>query len=68
MSRNDRHLTREQLVTRIDEDVVDTVIVAFTDMQGRLAGQAAARRRTSGTRCCRTAPRAATTSWVSTST
>ena len=39
MTRNDRHLTTEQLVTKINEGVVDTVVVAFTDMQGRLQGK-----------------------------
>jgi len=37
--RNDRHLTMEELVDRIHSGVVDTVIVAFTDMQGRLQGK-----------------------------
>ena len=37
--RNDRHLTMENLVSRIDDGSVDTVIVAFTDMQGRLQGK-----------------------------
>jgi glutamine synthetase len=39
MTRNDRHLSTEQLVTRIDEGTIDTVVVAFTDMQGRLQGK-----------------------------
>jgi glutamine synthetase len=39
MTRNDRHLTTEQLVTKIDEGTIDTVVVAFTDMQGRLQGK-----------------------------
>ena len=39
MTRNERHLTQEQLVSRIDEGEIDTVIVAFTDMQGRLQGK-----------------------------
>ena len=37
--RNDRHLTMEQLVARIDGGEIDTVVVAFTDMQGRLQGK-----------------------------
>jgi glutamine synthetase len=37
--RNDRHLTMEGLVARIDDGTVDTVVVAFTDMQGRLQGK-----------------------------
>ena len=39
MTRNDRHLTSEQLVTMIDDGSIDTVVVAFTDMQGRLQGK-----------------------------
>ncbi len=39
MTRNARHLTREDLVARIDAGEVDTVVVAFTDMQGRLQGK-----------------------------
>jgi glutamine synthetase len=37
--RNDRHLTMEDLVARIDRGEIDTVVVAFTDMQGRLQGK-----------------------------
>jgi glutamine synthetase len=37
--RNDRHLTMADLVERIDTGSIDTVIVAFTDMQGRLQGK-----------------------------
>ncbi|HET8599768.1 MAG TPA: glutamine synthetase family protein [Segeticoccus sp.] len=37
--RNDRMLTLEQLRGRIEAGEVDTVIVAFTDMQGRLQGK-----------------------------
>jgi glutamine synthetase len=37
--RNDRHLTREQLVADIESGAIDTVVVAFTDMQGRLQGK-----------------------------
>lgn len=37
--RNDRHLTMAELVERIDLGEVDTVVVAFTDMQGRLQGK-----------------------------
>lgn len=37
--RNDRHLSMEQLLTRIGDGMVDTVVVAFTDMQGRLQGK-----------------------------
>jgi len=37
--RNDRHLTMAELVSRIDEGAIDTVVVAFTDMQGRLQGK-----------------------------
>ncbi|HET6165531.1 MAG TPA: glutamine synthetase family protein [Marmoricola sp.] len=39
MTRNDRHLTLEDLRKAIDGGTVDTVIVAFTDMQGRLQGK-----------------------------
>ncbi|MEJ7833640.1 MAG: glutamine synthetase family protein [Nocardioides sp.] len=37
--RNDRHLTMEGLVARIGNGTIDTVVVAFTDMQGRLQGK-----------------------------
>ncbi|GAB3263140.1 glutamine synthetase family protein [Nocardioides dilutus] len=37
--RNDRHLSMEQLIVRIEDGEVDTVVVAFTDMQGRLQGK-----------------------------
>src|SRR5438552_3233321 len=37
--RNDRHLTMDELVGRIDAGDIDTVVVAFTDMQGRLQGK-----------------------------
>jgi len=37
--RNDRHLTMGELVGLIDGDDIDTVVVAFTDMQGRLQGK-----------------------------
>lgn len=39
MTRNDRHLSLEQLRTRVGAGEVDTVVVAFTDMQGRLQGK-----------------------------
>ena len=39
MTRNARHLSTEELVTRIDSGEVDTVVVALTDMQGRLQGK-----------------------------
>ena len=39
MTRNDRHLTIEELKRRIESGVIDTVVVAFTDMQGRLQGK-----------------------------
>jgi len=39
MPRNDRHLTLDQLTAAIESGAVDTVIVAFTDMQGRLQGK-----------------------------
>ncbi len=39
MYRNDRHLTVEQLKDQIGMGKVDTVVVAFTDMQGRLQGK-----------------------------
>ncbi len=39
MPRNDRHLTLEQLSAAIESGEVDTVVVAFTDMQGRLQGK-----------------------------
>ena len=38
-TRNERHLTMDELVTRIDDGLIDTVVVAFTDMQGRLQGK-----------------------------
>ncbi|MGH3360474.1 MAG: glutamine synthetase family protein [Nocardioidaceae bacterium] len=37
--RNDRYLSLEDLRQRIDVGEVDTVVVAFTDMQGRLQGK-----------------------------
>ena len=37
--RNDRHLSMEELCERIDTGAIDTVVVAFTDMQGRLQGK-----------------------------
>ena len=38
-TRNDRHLTMAELVDRIEDGDIDTVVVAFTDMQGRLQGK-----------------------------
>jgi glutamine synthetase len=37
--RNERHLTMAELVGKIDLGEIDTVVVAFTDMQGRLQGK-----------------------------
>jgi glutamine synthetase len=37
--RNDRHLSMDDLVGLIDGGEIDTVVVAFTDMQGRLQGK-----------------------------
>ncbi|MEV7429222.1 glutamine synthetase family protein [Nocardioides sp. NPDC092400] len=37
--RNDRHLSREELVVEIEAGTIDTVVIAFTDMQGRLQGK-----------------------------
>ena len=37
--RNDRHLSLFDLRRRINEGDIDTVVVAFTDMQGRLQGK-----------------------------
>jgi glutamine synthetase len=37
--RNDRHLSMDELVGRIDAGAIDTVVVCFTDMQGRLQGK-----------------------------
>jgi glutamine synthetase len=37
--RNARHLSMAELLERIDTGSVDTVVVAFTDMQGRLQGK-----------------------------
>jgi glutamine synthetase len=37
--RNDRHLSVHDLRRRIGEGDIDTVVVAFTDMQGRLQGK-----------------------------
>src|SRR3954453_12351842 len=39
MSRNDRHLSVEDLKVRIADGEIDTVVIAFTDMQGRLQGK-----------------------------
>jgi glutamine synthetase len=39
MTRNDRHLTVDNLKDRIGSGSIDTVVVAFTDMQGRLQGK-----------------------------
>ena len=39
MTRNDRHLSLDALRALIDDGAVDTVVVAFTDMQGRLQGK-----------------------------
>jgi glutamine synthetase len=36
---NDRYLTQEALRSMIEADEVDTVVLAFTDMQGRLQGK-----------------------------
>jgi glutamine synthetase len=38
-TRNDRHLTMAALVDRIETGDIDTVVIAFTDMQGRLQGK-----------------------------
>ena len=37
--RNDRHLSMAQLLQRIETGKIDTVVVAATDMQGRLQGK-----------------------------
>jgi glutamine synthetase len=37
--RNERHLSMDELVARIQRGEIDTVVVAFTDMQGRLQGK-----------------------------
>lgn len=37
--RNERHLSMDDLVRRIGTGEIDTVVVAFTDMQGRLQGK-----------------------------
>jgi glutamine synthetase len=37
--RNDRHLSMDQLLDLIGHGRIDTVVVAFTDMQGRLQGK-----------------------------
>ena len=39
MTRNDRHLTVNHLKDLIGTGEIDTVVVAFTDMQGRLQGK-----------------------------
>jgi glutamine synthetase len=39
MSRNDRHLSVDDLEARVAAGEIDTVVVAFTDMQGRLQGK-----------------------------
>ena len=66
-TRNDRHLTMEGLRQRIDAGEVDTVVLAFTDMQGRLQGKRLHGRYFLDT-WWGTAPRAATTCSPSTST
>jgi glutamine synthetase len=38
-TRNNRHLTMSALVDRIETGDIDTVVIAFTDMQGRLQGK-----------------------------
>ncbi len=60
--RNSRHLTLAELTSAIDEGTIDTVVVAFTDMQGRLQASACTAG-TSSTSCSSTAPRDATTCW-----
>ena len=37
--RNERHLSMNDLVKQINDGDIDTVVVAFTDMQGRLQGK-----------------------------
>src|SRR5699024_10687985 len=37
--RNDRHLSLENLKVQIADGAIDTVIVSFTDLQGRLQGK-----------------------------
>jgi glutamine synthetase len=37
--RNNRHLSMSELLTEISTGAIDTVVVAFTDMQGRLQGK-----------------------------
>ncbi len=44
MARRSGMLTLDELATRIDAGEIDTVIVAFTDMQGRLVGKRVAAR------------------------
>lgn len=39
VTRNDRYLSESELTNRIATGEIDTVIVAFTDMQGRLQGK-----------------------------
>ena len=39
MPPNDRYLTLDTLRKRIEDDEIDTVVLAFTDMQGRLQGK-----------------------------
>ena len=39
MPPNDRYLTLDDLRARIDAGEIDTVVLAFTDMQGRLQGK-----------------------------
>src|SRR3954463_589501 len=39
MPPNDRYLTLDALRERIEHDDIDTVVLAFTDMQGRLQGK-----------------------------
>ncbi len=39
MPPNDRYLTLDELRARIEAGEIDTVVLAFTDMQGRLQGK-----------------------------
>ena len=67
MTRAEGPLTVEKLRTLVDAGVVDTVVIAITDMQGRLQGKRCGAA-TSSTSCSRTRPRHATTCSRSTST
>jgi glutamine synthetase len=58
MTRNTGYLTLDELTSRVSAGEIDTVVVAFTDMQGRLVGKRVAARlfladvAAHGSECC----------------